>query len=291
MGGSTGKGRYRRWLFTLNNPTCEGDKLFESNKTNIRAATWQLEKGETTGTLHFQGYIQFNKAMRMASVKEILPTAHWTAANGTQEQNIAYCNKEDTREQGPWTIGDWADKEATNTPLQAVKQAIDQGATELEIAENYFSEYVRYGRGLMQYKLLKTEQRNWQTELLVICGPPGTGKSRVAREMAPDAYYHSTGQWWDGYCAQRVVIMDDFYGTIPFSQLLRLADRYPTNVERKGGVVPFLSRSIIITSNKKPSEWYNLLQYNLHALYRRITLYMWLDMHEENSVCTEGFIE
>lgn len=62
--------------------------------------------------------------------------------------------------------------------------------------------------------------------------------------------------WWDGYSGQHTVIIDEFYGQLRWSFVLQLLDRYPLRVETKGGCVPFVSRRIIITSNREPSQWY-----------------------------------
>ena len=116
-------------------------------------------------------------------------------------------------------------------------------------------------------------QRSWQTKTEVVWGPPGTGKSRYAWESGgPEAFWLSkpNGQraFWDGYDGQKVVVIDEFYGWLPYGFLCRLLDRYPFRVETKGSSVPFLAERVIITSNVCPSRWY---RQGLRALRRRLS--------------------
>jgi len=83
--------------------------------------------------------------------------------------------------------------------------------------------------------------------------------------------------------------MDDFSGWIPFTALLRLADRYPYRVEVKGGVRNFVSHAIIITSNKRPEAWYDNEKHVMQALFRRITLFVSLDENPELSYVQKGY--
>lgn len=102
-------------------------------------------------------------------------------------------------------------------------------------------------------------------EVWVFYGPTGTGKSRAAHEMAPDAFWlrqASSGVgWWCGYNGETDVIIDEFYGWLQWSFLLRLLDRYPLVVETKGSSVNFVGRRIIITSNTSPVQWYARMAY------------------------------
>jgi len=40
-------------------------------------------------------------------------------------------------------------------------------------------------------------------------GPTGTGKSKTARETAPDAFLKTNTKWWDGYDQQDDVLLEE----------------------------------------------------------------------------------
>jgi hypothetical protein len=67
-----------------------------------------------------------------------------------------------------------------------------------------------------------------------------------------------------------VVILDEFYGQLPFSYMLKLMDRYPLRVEVKGGVIHFRAKLLIITSNKPWTEFYDLEHDWKPAFLRRL---------------------
>lgn len=274
----------KRWCFTLNNPGTE-DPPDWGHWTHLRYAVCQLERG-ASGTPHLQGYCQFSSAKRLRALQALLPRAHWEVARGNLQQNIDYCTKQDGRVAGPWTFGE-PTTQGQRTDLTAVKRALDEGRDMRYIADNYFGDWVRYRESFEAYKRLRGDggrDGTWRTELIVIVGPPGTGKSRLARELAGnDGYYHSMGKWWDGYDGQRVVVMDDFAGNVPFRELLKLCDFYPHQVEVKGGSRNFISKLIIITSNDRPEQWYDNEKNTMLALYRRISQAIWLDATEETS--------
>jgi len=124
---------------------------------------------------------------------------------------------------------------------------------------------------------VRTGPRSTKPTVKVFWGPSGSGKTREAVGDNPsDCYIVSrpdTGRplWWDGYNTQPRVVLDDFYGWIPWSYLLQLLDRYPFQVEVKGGKVHFNSENIFITSNSHPNTWYkNVPNYDMTPLLRRI---------------------
>jgi len=82
------RSKAKRWCFTINNPTVD-DVL---DPDSVDYCIVGDETGEE-GTRHYQGYAIFKDYQRMSSLKEILPRAHWTKADGTPEQNRRYCSK------------------------------------------------------------------------------------------------------------------------------------------------------------------------------------------------------
>jgi len=62
--------------------------------------------------------------------------------------------------------------------------------------------------------------------------------------------------WWDGYQGQKILLIDDFYGTIKYGKLLNILDIYPLRLPTKGGHTYANWEKIYITSNDKPDKWY-----------------------------------
>lgn len=84
------KSRY--WCFTLNNYTDdEYNRIL--NETRFDYVIIGKEVGDL-GTPHLQGYVRFPNAVRLATLKKIMPRAHLEIAKGNAESNITYCSKE-----------------------------------------------------------------------------------------------------------------------------------------------------------------------------------------------------
>lgn len=85
--------RSRAWCITINNYTFE-DMLSLHRDLWYRYLIFGFEVGEN-GTEHIQGYVYFDEAKTMESLKKKLPRAHLEPAKGTPEQNFDYCKKDD----------------------------------------------------------------------------------------------------------------------------------------------------------------------------------------------------
>lgn len=76
---------------------------------------------------------------------------------------------------------------------------------------------------------------------------------------------------------EKEVIIDDFGPNgIDMNHLLRWFDRYKCNVETKGGMVPLLAETFIVTSNFEPGDCFKdkdgVIHPQMEALYRRINV-------------------
>lgn len=246
----------RNWVFTINNPA--NDELphaFEG-----RYCIWQRESGEN-GTPHLQGYIVFSGNKRLANLKKLDPNAHWEPRRGSHDQAKQYASKDDTRVAGPWSYGD-EPRQGSRNDLLAVKKAIDSGASETEIAHEFFTSWTKSYRAFREYRLLTTPSRTTKTHVCVIYGPTNVGKTTTIMRAHPAAFWLprptvGSNLWFDRYDCNPVLVVDEFYGWIPYDFLLRLCDFSPLSVQTKCGTLPFVSKLIVFSSNKHPRDWYN----------------------------------
>lgn len=146
----------RAYVFTVNNPV--GPLLFTDPR--VRYAVWQRELAPTSGTPHFQGYLEFKSPMRRPAVLVLLPPgAHVEPRNGTRDQARDYCRKVDTRapgdDSGPFEYGEWtAGGAGTRSDLDALKRRLDEGASEEVLADEMFGTWSRNYKVIERYDYL-----------------------------------------------------------------------------------------------------------------------------------------
>ncbi len=275
---------YRNWCFTLNNYTtveyqqlehmicqreCENDvcRDLAEHRLPCTYTVFQKEAG-LQGTAHIQGYLELSRTSRVPGLKNFPPLfrAHLERRRGTQQQAIDYCKKDETRLPGTNFVekGQSAHQGA-RIDLESIRQHIDEGETELWIAENYFRTWCRNYRAFAKYRLLKRGNRRTLRpvpDIEIHWGISGSGKSHQAYERFPDAYWLARPEgnvlYFDGVTERTtVLIFDDFYSWVKYDLLLRVCDKYPLKLKVHGGFVecPDLTH-IIFTSNQDPRLWY-----------------------------------
>lgn len=277
----------RRWVFTLNNFT-EEELIYihgwYEGLDSIKYLVFQHECGEN-GTHHLQGYVVFRRNQRLPAVRALLARGHWEPARGSHEQCVDYSTKGDTRVAGPWISGEHGHQGARSDLRGAVECLRDVGIR--GVAEQHPATYVRYWRGLAEL------QRQWDggpshrpdAGGYLFVGEPGTGKSRRVWDAAEHAGVKLyvplvTDQkvWFNDYCGEKWILLDDWVGVGGVSWLLHVLDVYPLRVDSKFGCLPARWERVYITSNLEVSEWYGgkLDVRHIRAIIRRLKRYEYM---------------
>lgn len=192
----------RHFCFTYNNPPFTHNDL--PIHDHERYCIFQLESGES-GTLHYQGYVEYNRPVRVSSIQAIWPGVHVERRLGSRDQARDYSRKEDTRVEGPWERGAWSDGgQGHRTDIShAVSTLVAHGVK--RVAKDHPEAFVKYHRGFRALAAELEENpkddaftpRYWQQSLLDAIAPSpddrtifwvtdthgGKGKSRLAKHL------------------------------------------------------------------------------------------------------------
>jgi hypothetical protein len=127
-------------------------------------------------------------------------------------------------------------------------------------------------RAAEKWQLLKLDKQRKKPEVIWIYGPTGTGKTEFCRQWLndDDAYFWDGSSWWQEYEGESTIIVDEFRGTIPFHQLLKLLDDLPYPVYYRGGSTFLQSKKFVFTSHQHPKDLYQTIE-DKEQLMRRIT--------------------
>lgn len=272
----------KHWVFTLND---KQDRLTNETVIDMIAPhcdylVFQEEKG-VDGTKHYQGYAEFKKPERLSSIQKHtgIWKPHWEKRKGTRQQAREYAMKDETRVDGPWESGDkpWNPKngkQGKRSDLDKLARSVQEKKTDAEIFEEQPGSTLKYLRHIQSCRQIWKPVRQTNLQVHLYYGAPGTGKTRLFWEAYPDGFQLpiSKNLWFSGYAFQSAVLIDDFAGNTGLTQLLQILDRYPIQVETKGGHTWFCPDFIAITSNLHPWEWYDYAKRtsSYAALKRRI---------------------
>jgi hypothetical protein len=267
--------RSRLWCFTNFNLDFDYSNLISSSTAQY--IIYGVEECPKTGRTHHQGLIYFSGARNsVKGVAKQLGKCHVQACRGNIDQNIDYCSKDGN-------VIEFGDKPAQGfrNDLEAVKDSILKDGLSVDdiTLENPMLSH-QYGRTLKAIEdiALRKRFRTEPTKGIWYHGETGTGKSHVAfANFSPLTHYvfPNDNGWWDGYKGQETVIVNEFRGGIAYSELLDLCDKWPKTVRRRNREpVPFLAKTLIITSSMSPKEVYCNLAVNdsLKQLYRRFQI-------------------
>ncbi|ADI48253.1 putative Rep [Circoviridae TM-6c] len=253
------------WCFTLNNYTNEDVNKLKQVK--CRYICLGFEVGDKKQTPHIQGFIQFEKKVRLSVWKKINKKIHAEIMKGTIEQAINYCKKSGTFEERGEIIkmGERRDLK------EAKKKCAEVGLRAITDCESTYNlQVIRNCQIMLEYH---EKERDFKPEVIWIYGESGAGKTKYISEKCAevDTYWKDATKWWNGYDRHEITVMDDFRASnMKMNELLKLIDRYPHRVEIKGGFRQMLSKKIYISSIMHPKDVYNLPEEPVKQLLRRI---------------------
>lgn len=272
----------RDWCFTLNNYTPEEvaalKTLAEDGK--VKYIVWGYEVAPTTGTPHLQGYMEFPRDRQRSTIVRMpgcARLANVQERHGTQEQAINYCKKDGNWEEHGTRKSQGArnDVKELVAKIKAGELTVDEIALEDPVLYNQYGRTLREIEDIVRRKLRRPAV---MPNCFWYYGETECGKSHAAiAEAGPDRYDYNPDDhgWWDAYRGEKNVVINELRGGIPYATLLRLCDKWPTTVPRRGREpTPFMAENIWVTSSMHPSRVYPNLdeQDSLEQLRRRFKI-------------------
>lgn len=239
-----------------------------------------------TGRRHLQGYVRFNNRKRFSTVTAWFAArgmagTHIEKAKGSEEQNRAYCTREETRAAGtePTEYGVYNPnhgKQGTRTDLAGAIDMLDKGASLGEVARAHAADFVRYHRGFQAYadatRPLPPLSRD--VTVYVLWGPTGTGKTHRTLNKFPEIYSVKPGRDpWGMYRQETAIFFDEYdWEKWPLQEMNRYLDKWRCMLDARYADKYAMWTTVIIAANTNPSSWYpQAPQLLLDALRRRMT--------------------
>lgn len=272
--------KQRHWIITKGAKSEDEKFCWKELPEGVRYVAGQLEKGAKTGYLHWQLYVELHSPQRRSWLKKVFKdkTIHCIArSEGTREQARDYGLKEETRIGEQIQMGEWIGGQGARSDWKGIQLMCEDGAPMLEIAEEYTGQFVRYSRGIEKLHRMyrKIESKKFRSvEVHVIIGVAGAGKTKSVYDKHDYEKVYALPDvdktiWFDGYEGEDVLLIDDFYGGIKYSLLLKILDGHPLQCPVKGGFIYANWTKVYITSNDPIRTWYS--KGFTEALRRRIT--------------------
>jgi hypothetical protein len=290
---------YQCWTWTLFTNSPKGDSIDESifqsdailkGGTKSRIIQYLCYQVEYTsdGKRHLQGYLQLyaGHEATMRTVKKYLQYnwVHLEPSRGSSDENRDYCSKLQSAEEGTFVEhGTIFDCQGTRTDWHQINDMINAGASLNTIINTYpakmpFINCIEKRIAVAQRAKLKNKEYE-KPVVIVKTGTAGTKKTGACLydddgKPLQDVYQLEPGNtndgelWFDGYNGEKTLLIDDFYGNIKYSYLLRLLEGHGGRLPVKGGFAYKNWNKVYITSNDHPSTWYS--KGMTKALRRRI---------------------
>lgn len=250
--------RYRNFCFTVNNASAADKEALQTlwDSGRLRYLCFGMETG-SSGTPHLQGYVcygQNHKRTVVACRDDLGGRAHVEIARGSHSQASEYCKKDGSFvEHGTLPADDRRMAGgAANAERYAAAVALAKRGVIDEIPSDLLVRHYNAWKSIRQDNQIRVPDAVDCTGVWYV-GPPGSGKSRTARDRFPSAYLKQANKWWDGYPfgSDTAVILEELAPEHKWmaNHVKLWADRYAFMGETKGGQVMLRPKVICVTSN------------------------------------------
>lgn len=255
------------WLLTIPFDDWQRPDTLDDAVAYLRG---QAETGGETGYRHWQLLVVFRRTTRLAAVKRIFgERAHCELSRSRAADTYVW--KQETRIAGTdFELGTKPVRRNSAADWAKVRECAKRGDLD-GVPDDIF---VRHYSNLRRIAADHAQPVAMRRRVHVFWGVTGSGKSHAAWNAAgPQAYdKDARSKFWEGYEAQRKVVIDEFRGGIDIAHILRWTDRYPRRVDIKFSSRPLCADEFWITSNIHPRDWYPDLDLGTYqALERRFT--------------------
>lgn len=237
--------------------------------TDVERMTYMIfgfEECPTTGRKHLQGYVEYSdKVVLSTSQRRLgLGSIRHDARNGTAIQASDYCKKDDNFvEHGELS----PPEQGKRNDLLIFKKAVMDG------------EFTTWRDIMMDDRFINViaNKRTWAREIwdiyqadnvptkrnictTVYWGATGTGKTHKVMTENQNVFSWNANAMrgsWTGYDGQKTLLIDEFYGQVKVSDMLKILDGWKNQVHVNYSYTYLNFDKIFITSNKHPEDWYS----------------------------------
>lgn len=194
----TFRGTSRRWgvtSFRADPPTYDAEEMLYMKRVQHRCPTTGIcgiySILTYTGREHWHAFIIFKNPLRMPACKALVldDSAHCQNLRGN---DTSYLDDGHSAISEPQEFGELQTAGKRND-IARFKQAIDNGDSLVEIAKNHFGCWMKYGKRILEYRLITQETKpkfdllsfkwpplNLESTHHHLFGPPNTGKTQFA---------------------------------------------------------------------------------------------------------------
>lgn len=242
-------------------------------KTDTRQAVFTYCRS-AEGMEHLHGILSSNSTVRFSTIKNFLgEKAHIEMTTGTKKEAEDYINKMGKySEKGEvilakYQVGEIKGRQGSRADIQVIRDAINEGLTwraVMRLEDRFYSpKYISIIKNMYFDKRNKETPFKRDVKVHWLVGDSGSGKTGITldllKEYGEDGFFIVSDYQnpFDGYAGERIIVLDEFRGQIPYAVLLGMLEGYKKEMHARYANVLGLWDEVYISTIKTPEEVYS----------------------------------